>query len=54
MTSTQRRTSKTVQMVVGTTEDAFAIVAAALTDALPGGKGDEKEGEDEDGEEDKK
>ena len=38
-------------MVVGTLEGAFTIVAAALTDALPGGnkEDDDKDGEDEDG-----
>ena len=52
MTSTERRKRQTIKMVVETTEDALGIVAAALTDALPGGKGGEDE-EEGDGEEDK-
>jgi len=53
MTRTQRRTSKTIKMVVGTIEGAFAIVAAALTDALPGGNKDDGDGEDDEEEKDK-
>ena len=49
MTRTERRTRSTVQQVVGTTENAMALVAIALTDSIPstqsGGGGDDEEGE---------
>ena len=51
MTRTERRTRQTIGKVVGTVETALNIVASALTDALPGGGGDDDEGEGEEGEE---
>ena len=51
-TSTERRTSQTVGQVVGVTEEAWMLVALALTNGSPtgqagGGDGDEGEGKEE-------
>ena len=50
MTRTERRTSQTIRLMVGTVELAMDNVAAALTDALPGGQ---KEDDGNDKEEEK-
>ena len=48
MTRTERRTRATIQMVVGTVENAHQLVAISLTDAVPSSQqGQEGEGEGE-------
>ena len=54
LTSTERRTRKQVEEVVGTVEGAAILIATALTDAIPSGKrgGSEEGGEEGEGGED--
>lgn len=47
LTRTERRTRQTIKKVVTTVENAMALVAIALTDALPSGQADDNEGDEE-------
>ena len=50
LTRTERRTRQTIKKVVGTVEGAMALVATALTDALPTGVDDEEADEEKEDE----